>query len=72
MARVAAAQVGDRAEGGEDETAEGDDRHRDVHVEDLLYDALVGVHRRPERGQRAKPVVRMMTVASESVRRRLP
>ena len=52
--RVAGAQVLDRADPADHEAAERHDRQRHVHVEDLLREALVGVDRRVERGQRER------------------
>ena len=51
---VARAQVLDREHAARHEAAERDDRHRHVHVEDLLHEALVGVERRVEEDQRER------------------
>ena len=50
-ARVARAQVLDREQPAEHEAAQRDDRERDVHVEDLLQEALFGFEGRVEEHQ---------------------
>ena len=51
---VAGAQVLDRHDPAGHEAAQRDDRHRHVHVEDLLHEALVGVQRRVEEHERQR------------------
>ena len=48
---VAASQMADRVDPGDDETDQGDDGERHVQVEDLLDEALA-VERRVEKGKR--------------------
>ena len=51
VAGVAGAQVLDGHDAAEDEPAQRHDGQRHVDVEDLLHEALVGVHGRVEEGQ---------------------
>ncbi len=51
-AALAGAQMGDRQEPPEHEPAQRHDRQRDVKVEDLLDEALIGVERSVEEHQR--------------------
>ena len=52
MAAVAAPQMAESFDATGHESAQGDDRQRHVDVEDLLAEALVGVHRGPQKDQR--------------------
>jgi hypothetical protein len=51
---IASSQVPDGEQAAEDEPAQRDDRERNVDVEDLLHEALVGVQRRVEEDQRER------------------
>ena len=56
----------------EHEAAQRHDRQRHVHVEDLLHEALVGVHRARRRRPARSPPVSVTAVASDRARRRFP
>ena len=49
---IAAPEVPDREHAARYEAAQRHDRHRHVHVEDLLHEALIGVERRVEEDER--------------------